>query len=74
MPAPTSKDAQIQAAMDLLPETGEVEFDAYKAQLYAQNTDRGKEVFTQLLKAKLVTQRLQFVDGKPTVFLSRKAG
>jgi hypothetical protein len=56
-----------------LPATGEIEFDQYKSNLYAQNPDGGKAVFTAILKAKMAGRRLDMSTGKPIVYLSRKA-
>lgn len=64
----------IEDALDLLPPAGqEVEFNAYKAQLYAANPDTGKDAFTQILKRELVNKRLVTTEpGKHVVMLSRK--
>jgi len=70
---PASIDDQIEQALSLLPATGEVEFDQYKANLYAQNPDGGKAVFTAILKAKMLGRRLDMSTGQPIVYLSRKA-
>lgn len=67
-----SLDEQISVALALLPVEGEVEFDAYKAQLQTANPDNAKAVFTKILIAKMANRRLQIVDGQPTVYLSRK--
>ena len=67
-----SVDTQVDSALALLPATGEMEFDTYKAQLQAANPDNAKAVFTRILTAKLCNRRLQIVEGVPTVYLSRK--
>lgn len=70
---PDSIDKQIEDALNLLPVEGEIEFDAYKAALYAENPDGGKAVFTAILKAKSANRRLDMSSGSPVVYLSRKA-
>jgi len=70
---PKEVQAQIDEALELLPPTGEVEFEAYKAQLYTANPDGGKAVFTHLLLTGKLQKRLQVAGGAVTVFLSRKA-
>jgi hypothetical protein len=56
----------------LLPETGEIEFDAYKALLQAQNPDGAKEVFSVILKKQMVQRRLISRPLPAKVMLSRK--
>lgn len=73
MPAPKAVQQQIEEALALLPETGEIEFDAYKALLQAQNPDGAKEVFTQILKKQMLARRLITRPLPATVMLSRKA-
>lgn len=47
---------QIDAAVEMLPPAGQrVEFDEFKAQLYAANPDGGKDALTYMLKNRLVT-------------------
>ncbi len=70
---PESIDSQVQAALELLPVSGEVEFDAYKAQLYAANPDGGKAAFQMMLKNQMVNKRLDLSTRPVTVHLSRKA-
>jgi hypothetical protein len=70
---PESIDVQIDQALSLLPATGEIEFDQYKANLYAQNPDGGKAVFTAIIKGKMANRRLDMSTGKPVVFLARKS-
>ena len=71
MPEPI--DVQIDQALALLPATGEIEFDQYKQNLYAQNPDGGKAVFTAILKGKMAARRLDLSTGKPVVYLARKS-
>lgn len=73
--AGSSSQGNIEDALALLPPAGqEVEFDAYKAQLYTANPDNAKDAFTQMLKRELVNKRLVTKDdGKHVVMLSRKA-
>lgn len=70
---PKEVQAQIEDALALLPATGEIEFDAYKAQLYIANPDGGKAVFTHILNAGKLNKRVKIEDGVPVVYLSRKA-
>ena len=58
MPAPKGVQEQIDDALSLLPETGEIEFDAYKALLQEQNPDGAKDVFSTILKKKMLEKRL----------------
>jgi hypothetical protein len=45
----------IDAAVELLPPAGQsIEFDEFKAQLYAANPDGGRDAFAYMLKNKLV--------------------
>lgn len=67
-------DDQVQDALALMPATGELEADAYKALLYTANPDGGKAVLTKILTNKLVNRRLEIKDGAAKVYLSRKAG
>jgi len=69
---PTMQE-QIDEALELLPVEGEVDFEAYKAQLYAANPDNGKAVFTHIIKAKLFNRRLEVNAPDYNVWLSRKA-
>jgi hypothetical protein len=66
-------DDAVQAALDLLPPAGtEVEFDAYKAQLYAVNPDNGRDAFAHILKRDLVNKQLVTTSpGVHKVMLSR---
>lgn len=70
---PKTIDQQMKEALDLLPVEGEVEFDTYKAQLYAANPDGGKEAFTNLLKNHALNRRVDFSTRPVTVYLARKA-
>lgn len=50
-----SLQEQIDGAVALLPPAGEsIEFDEFKSKLYAEYPDNGKDVFTYMLKNKLV--------------------
>jgi hypothetical protein len=71
---PDSFDTQVQNALELLPEAGEVEFDAYKAQLYAANPGDGKAVLQQIMARKLTNRRTDMSTRPVKVMLSRKAG
>jgi len=60
-------------AIELLPKTGEVQFDAYKASLNTAMPDKSKDVFTYLLKHNMLNKRVVVgEDHKVNVFLSRK--
>lgn len=70
-----NEQEQVDQALTLLPSDGsEVEFDAYKAALYAANPDGGKATFTRILTNKLVNRRLSLSNGGCAVFLSKKVG
>ena len=70
-----NEQEQVEQALNLLPSDGsEVEFDAYKATLYAANPDGGKATFTRILTNKMVNRRLSLSNGVYTVFLSKKVG
>lgn len=71
---PLSQSEQDTQALELLPVEGEVEFDAYKDQLYAANPDNGKIVFGRLLKQNAMKKRLDTSTRPVTVYLSRKVG
>lgn len=65
----------VDAAVELLPPAGqEVEFDAYKAKLYAAYPDGGRDAFAHMIKKGVIAKKLMSgADGKPVVMLSRKA-
>lgn len=70
-----NEQEQVNQALALLPSDGsEVEFDAYKAALYAANPDGGKVTFTRILTNKLVNRRLTLANGGYAVWLSKKDG
>jgi len=70
-----TSDERVQAAIDLLPsDGGEVEFNAYKAQLQAADPDNWKEDFNRMLKynlVKTVTRRPE--KGVTTVHVKRQS-
>lgn len=74
MPVNNLEDLVI-AAVALLPPTGsKIEFDAYKAQLYAAYPDGGRDAFAHMIKKGIVNKELdRNNDGKLVVMLSRKA-
>jgi hypothetical protein len=65
----------VKAAVALLPPAGEeVEFDTYKAKLYSEYPDGGRDSFAHMIKRDVVNKKLRKnADGKPVVMLSRKA-
>jgi len=66
----------IAEALALLPPVGQsVEFEAYKAKLYAANPEKGRDVFAHLIKKDLLDKKLsRDAAQKIIVLLSRKAG
>lgn len=68
-------DDLVQAAVELLPPVGtNVEFNAYKAQLYAAYPDGGRDAFAHMIKKNVVdTKMSRDAAGKLVVMLSRKA-
>lgn len=72
MPAGDMND-MVQSAIDLLPASGEwVEFDDYKADLYAANVTKGQDVFAHLIKRDLILKKLDTnTEGRVVVMLSR---
>jgi hypothetical protein len=67
-------DDSVKAAVDLLPAVGtEMEFDAYKAKLYAADPDNGRDAFAHMIKKEIVNKKLsRDASGKIVVMLSRK--
>jgi len=64
----------VSDALELLPKSGEVEFNAYKAQIQTAMPDKAKDVFTYILKNGLIGKVAKYnPDGKISVYLSRKA-
>jgi len=69
-----SLDDLVKRAIELLPATGAIEFNAYKAKLYAAHPEGGQDAFRRMLTADLVNKSLeQDATGKPVVMLSKKA-
>lgn len=70
-----SLDQLVALAVDLLPPVGtQVEFDVYKAQLYAAHPDGGRDAFAHMIKRDVIKKVLGTnAEGKPVVMLSRKA-
>lgn len=65
----------IDAAVNLLPPLGqEVEFNAYKAKLYAADPNNGRDAFAHMIKKEVIAKKLGSNEqGKPVVMLSRKS-
>jgi len=59
-------------ALTLLPIEGEIEFNAYKAQLYVEYPEQGRDAFQHLLKKNMVKSRLDTSTRPVTVYLSRR--
>lgn len=74
MTAPTL-DEVVKGGLDLLPPVGtEVEFEAYKAQLYAAYPNNGRDAFAHMITRNLINKKLKTVgDHQHVVMLSRKA-
>jgi hypothetical protein len=67
-------DELVAQAIALLPVSGKVEFNVYKAQLYAALPDYGRDVFASMIKRSLVQKELgRDGSGNVVVLLSRKA-
>lgn len=68
-------DELVVQALELLPPAGQtMEFDAYKAKLYAAIPDNGRDVFAHMIKRDLVGKKLsRKSDGSVAILLSRKA-
>jgi len=68
-----SLEQLVSYAIDLLPSTGTIEFNAYKAKLYAAQPDGGRDAFAHMIRANLINKSLERdAGGKPKVMLSRK--
>lgn len=70
-----SLDQLVVAAVELLPPVGtSVEFDVYKAQLYAAYPSGGRDAFAHMIKRDVIKKVMgRNAEGKPVVMLSRKA-
>jgi hypothetical protein len=65
-------DELVSQAIELLPVTGTVEFNAYKATLYEALPDYGRDVFASMIKRGLVKKELgRDSSGAVVVLLSR---
>jgi hypothetical protein len=73
MPA-NDLQGMVNEAVDMLPPKGEkVEFNAYKAKLYAANPDNGQAVFSHMIKREVVNKELgRNEENAIVVLLSRK--
>lgn len=71
----SSMESMTSSAVELLPKVGEwVEFDAYKANLYSANPEKGRDVFAHMIKNDLVLKKLDTnTNGQVVVFLARKS-
>jgi len=66
-------DDLVKQALELLPASGTVVFDAYKAQLQTAMPDNAKDVFTHILKNNLLSKKVKYDNNKNiVVLLSRK--
>lgn len=67
-------DELVQQALGMLPASGTVVFDVYKAQLQTAMPDKAKDVFTHILKNNLLSKKVKYDENKNiVVLLSRKA-
>jgi len=68
-------DEVVKGGLDLLPAAGtKIEFDTFKAQLYAQYPDNGRDAFAHMIKRDLINKDMgRNAEGKLVVMLSRKA-
>lgn len=66
--------SMLDAAIEILPSTGEIDFEEYKETLYAAYPEDGKEIFTSLLKSRAFKKRLELnvAQGVKVVWLSRR--
>ena len=63
----------VAEALELLPKSGTVDFDVYKAQLNTAMPDKAKDVFMYILKNDLLVKKVKIgEDHKAAVLLSRK--
>jgi hypothetical protein len=66
-------DNLVSQALDLLPKSGEVDFNVYKGQLQSAMPDKARDVFTHILKNGLLSKVVKYDnEGKIAVYLSRK--
>jgi hypothetical protein len=68
-------DEVVKSAVALLPPVGQdIEFDEFKAKLYAAEPNNGRDAFALMLKNDLVNKTLKTVgDHQHRVMLSRKS-
>jgi len=68
-------DQMVDDAVALLPPTGQtIEFDAYKATLYAANPNNGRDLFSHMIRQNVISKKLsKNSSGQMVVLLSRKA-
>lgn len=68
-------DEMVLEALDLLPPAGQkMEFEVFKAKLYASNPSKGRDVFAHIIKNDLAVKELgRNASNKIVVNLSRKA-
>lgn len=68
-----TSDDIVKAGIDMLPPAGQtIEFDAFKAQLYAKYPDGGRDAFARMIKADLIKKELtKDKDGKMALLVSR---
>jgi hypothetical protein len=67
-------DSLVAQALSLLPTSGDVVFDVYKAQINTAMPDKAKDVFTYILKNQLVKTRVAYDANKKIVVYLGKAG
>ena len=71
MPVFTMQELQ-DMAVALLPTTGGMEFEAYKAKVYAELPDNGRDILSHLLRNGVVGKRVAVVDHKAVVTIFKK--
>lgn len=69
---PLALNDVVADALELLPVEGEIEFEAYKANLYAEYPEAGRDAFQHILKKDMVGKRLDTSTRPVTVYLRRK--
>jgi len=66
-------DNLVSQALEMLPKSGEVDFNVYKGQLQTAMPDKAKDVFTHILKNGLLSKVVKYDNnGNIAVYLSRK--
>lgn len=64
---------KVVEALDLLPETGTVDFEAYKAQLVEADPIGWQGTLQYMMKHAMTSRKVQVVGGVVSVLLGKKA-